>query len=1659
MVRARLVVPVTVGALLLGFVPSVTASAETDAPGQGEGTSAFVAAEPSSARAQMPGVETVGPIAVTPSSGLLVAQGPPSLATVPDGRVVNPVQPYLRVDAVKALDSVAVRLWDLTAGADISATSGYLWEGKLERGWGRVTETLRPGRNYALTGLDESIAPDESGRKTWKLLGTFTVSPAGSRGGPVAQAAGISVSLPTGEAQWQWQSASLPGPTVDVGLGLAWNPSTTARAGLPQGWRLDPVGASAWATLSAYGTDEGTTAGDSKAQAEVCDAVTGAKAPRLVVMRGWNGASMSFMRNASGVYEQVAGGLRVPGYGNLLTPCEGQDKKGTPVINSWRFIDPDGLTTIFRGGLAVAVFARDVLRARLSWADGRLVSIESATGRSITAAYAGSASCASASWSGFDAPAAGMLCGIAYPDGTSTDIGYQGSGSAARIALIKDPGNQGTTLGWDSVGRLVALRSPLVNLAATRDPAAARVVTEVVYDSRTGRVTRLVGAPSEVGGPRVTQALTMGETTATTLREGRTVEARNATTATGVSGSLTYTLDPVTFEVREMTDATGLKTKRLFDSAGRPIGSIDSMGRRTDMTTDPTGALKRQAGPYDPGRDSRGVVQKTEYDETYPSRRDAGDKLEGFRADVFAEPGFRGRMEEAAFWKRERTRSGMEQRWTAKAPFSVRLTGLWTPDTKDDRLATDEESPGWTFTSETANATVSLIIGSFECGADELQSAKGCSIVGLPEGVKQVTIEVRKSGGNGSFLIKAAPTSTVTDKVASNNTKPVPGDQVVPGFQRVTRMSSNDSFTGATGDKITELAYANPALDAPTVITQPGGLESEIGYELVDPKAEDYGRPVQYTTPGDLVRRTTYWPTSGSVEAPGVCAKASAVASGQPRTRTLQDGTSVTGYYDVMGRLVAQVTTGADGATETRCVTYAPGGALATTTTFDAKQRVIESTASEDAVDGNPLVSRVTISHGPGAAVRPDTSVTTKTTVNLRGMPVEYIDEVGTVTRTTYTPLDDVATVTLTPKGADAPALTTQMRYRDKDAAVDRITVNGKVAAQVTYAASAGGRVSRISYGDAATADLAYGPTGRPISLSVLAKDTRVTQDVTYTEFGRATRSATSVSIKGFNPVSDKRDYSYDDARRLTRAAIETGGVRQVVDYAFDDRQASRCGTAYSKASADALRTGGTRGGVGYTTCYDARGRLASTTDPQVTGDATGKEIAEFAYDDFGRVTAITGGSRPAVLTWAGDTTLAKLVDGLGPDAVTTTMSTYGGRIVGKQVTGPTGSQEVHYGYGSGVDGSPSVIYAARDSVTGVPLSYNFNLPGAVNVVIPVDGVATMTFSGVDGSALGTIAAPFLSLAGSSGDQPGSPLGPSPRFGPYGEPLEAPRATTSPAMPDYAWQAAGQLETLGGPSSITLAGARPYLPGTGTFLAPDPRLDVADNLYSFTPGDPVNGSDGTGEANGWSWFFEIVGAALVVASFVVGAVSGGFLIPMALGMASAGLSMVAMKMQTEPSPGLDTFRTVMFWGQIAATVVTIGASLAMLSKWGANNGVVKLLAGAGRSLASKSTDTAARASARASIASVSSSLAESAAGQAVQPGKWARFVGWVSRANPSHPVWAEIGGTRAYLKSLGKLSGKWGSVVGAYKFQSWATEWVPESWKQAMQAQAAPAAG
>ena len=108
-------------------------------------------------------------------------------------------------------------------------------------------------------------------------------------------------------------------------------------------------------------------------------------------------------------------------------------------------------------------------------------------------------------------------------------------------------------------------------------------------------------------------------------------------------------------------------------------------------------------------------------------------------------------------------------------------------------------------------------------------------------------------------------------------------------------------------------------------------------------------------------------------------------------------------------------------------------------------------------------------------------------------------------------------------------------------------------------------------------------------------------------------------------------------------------------------------------------------------------------------------------------------------------------------------------------------------------------------------------------------------------------------------------VGLSPRFGPYGETLVAPVPAAS-AAPMYGWKLSERHETLQGTSSVSLLGARPYFPAAGEFLAPDPLVDAGTNLYSYTPADPINGVDSTGQANEWSWFWQVLSVVLVVAA-------------------------------------------------------------------------------------------------------------------------------------------------------------------------------------------------
>ncbi|MFM9135260.1 MAG: RHS repeat-associated core domain-containing protein [bacterium] len=1257
-------------------------------------------------------------------------------------------------------------------------------------------------------------------------------------------------------------------------------------------------------------------------EGDICrSAVLADASPESVMLRGWNGMSLTFLRNAWGVYEQVYGGEQVPGYRSTLSMCPHGDGS-----NAWLFTDSSGVVTRFEDGHAVSVVSRGQPVATMRWQDGRLEAITNGIGRTIALTYAGQATCPASSWAGFAATPAGLLCRIAYPDGTNTEIGYVGDGlRAPQIALVKDPGNSGTTLGWDSAGRIVATRSTLASRAATSSEAAKSAVARATYDAD-GRVRTLVEAPSTPGAASLTQTLQLPGINEAILRAGSPVEAVVRGTASGYAMSNTAWVQPDTLQASRFSDASNLTVKSR--SQDNVTTSIDSRGLETRIEYDDFGNVVSQSGPIEPGRQRTG----TQVEATYDTRRvDGRDQAyEGMAVTRFDGEGFTG-PSHADYWKPVGSR-GLAVEWQGlPSPMSAIAGGIWTPNKAEDEASTDDT--GWAFEiSSSSDADVRLIVEGQPC-------VGSCTIKGLPTGPKHVTLEITRGGSSGSVSVKAS--------MAGRVPQPIPSAQVVPGFNNRTRTESNDTYSGSAPQPATDFAYGEPETGQVTRVNSPGGLSSTMAYEGVDPARGQWGRLTTYTTPGGLTQTTQYWPNTGTVALPAPCT-GTAVLSGQAKSITRQDGSTITWYHDMNGRELASVTTGRDGGRETVCTTYFGDGSLKASSSYDASDRLIESVVNEFGIGGDPLTVRQTVTHGDAAPIDAGETKTSTTTVDLRGKPLRYVDEAGSTTVTTYTASGDPQTVAITLAGQSAPILTFAYAYRASDAALTGVTVNGVPAADVAYG-SGTGEVQSVSFaGGAARMSLGYDVNGRPDRVSFAAGADRYASDITFTEFGRIASAALySPAESGKTPDKEVRTYSYDEAGRLVDTRIATmpqGGTptRTTYSYGYARSQDSSCGSSYAGAAADALRTGGARNGVAYVSCHDGRGRLASTTDPLVTGDPTGKGKATLEHDELGRVVAVRGAARPLELTWASGTQVARVAEGTVADLVATVLSTYGGRLVDKTVTTTQGAQRVRYSYTGSASASPTAVLSVEgDKVTGVA-ELTYPLPGGARVTIPAGGTPTLTVADLQGAAVATFSVPTLAVDSVSGGTAPVGLGLAPRFGPYGEPIVEP-SLTGTAAPTYAWQMTNRHETLQGSSSGSLLGARPYLPALGEFLAPDPLVDAGTNLYSYTPADPVNGVDRTGQANEWSWFWQIVSVVLVVAAIVVDVAAPFFAPATGAGLAAwftwAAVSMgtsyaisylagkaqeQSIRLQEESSTGLDVVRMTAALTQLLETVIMIG---------------------------------------------------------------------------------------------------------------------------------------
>jgi YD repeat-containing protein len=166
-----------------------------------------------------------------------------------------------------------------------------------------------------------------------------------------------------------------------------------------------------------------------------------------------------------------------------------------------------------------------------------------------------------------------MLCQVRYPGKLASDIGYvPGTAGGPQVGLIKDPGNRGTALGWDTFGRLVSTRSSLVARTALADPAVRaalpQLVDRVEYDGQ-GRAARLISHPAAVDGEPVVRTVTFPAITDAVVRAFIANPAAGNAVATSVglaagqdaSLRLTSSIDPIDWRVLESKDAANLTTR------------------------------------------------------------------------------------------------------------------------------------------------------------------------------------------------------------------------------------------------------------------------------------------------------------------------------------------------------------------------------------------------------------------------------------------------------------------------------------------------------------------------------------------------------------------------------------------------------------------------------------------------------------------------------------------------------------------------------------------------------------------------------------------------------------------------------------------------------------------------------------------------------------------------------------------------------------------------------------------------------------------------------------------------------------------------------------------------------------------------------------------
>ncbi len=813
--------------------------------------------------------------------------------------------------------------------------------------------------------------------------------------------------------------------------------------------------------------------------------------------------------------------------------------------------------------------------------------------------------------------ASGRMTAVTDRRGGTTKYAYDGGG---RVTSRTDALGRATRYTYDESGQLATSTDGAGAETRYERDAAGQLLSST---DPTGGVTSYSYDPL---GRTMSRTDATGGKTAYTYTAG----GKLATTTDPVGGRTSYEYDPAGRLLAE-TRSDGARETYIYDAFGRLVKETDAAGHSTAHDYDAVGQLAATVYPnggrtsytYDLlGRvtgttDVAGGTTKHTYDTSglLVSRTDAVGRVTRFEYDVLG----------------RRTSVVDPAGGVTRSEYDAKGSVVATVDATGARTTYEHDASGQLVRTKDATGRATSFAYDAAGRTTTTTDASGGATVTSYDAAGRPLSLTMPSGAKTTYRYDAAGRLVETvDPLGHRSTK---------GYDDAGRLVSETDALGRT------VRFALDAAGRTTAITDALGGSVRLGHDRVgnlvsvtDPVGVQTS--YEYDASGNRIaevdglgnRQTWVYDEAGRVtqarNARGQVTTSSYDAAGQLVKRTTPEG-DVAQSFDAVGRRTKLIdrsgttTFGYDAVSRLTSMTSVAGEV---SYSYDAAGRRESLTAgghtASYAYDAAGRLSTVTV----GAAV-------TRYAHDADGQVASITRPNGVVSSYGYDAAGRVTDLSHVKSGTDVASF----RYT-LDAAGNRTAVDGP-SGKESYTLDAGGRLTKVTYGDGETVSYGYDAAGNRTS-STAGGTTTV---YGYDAAGRLD-SVGGSSVKrdaDGNVLSEGgRSYGYDSGNQLVD--MSAGGVTTQYGYDGDGRRVStrtgaqapvgsvydstgdypvllaRGATTFQRDSTGAL-LGETTGGTTLTPLVDALGTVRATTS------ASGAVVGTAAYDVYGAVRATTG--------------------------------------------------------------------------------------------------------------------------------------------------------------------------------------------------------------------------------------------------------------------------------------------------------------------------------------------------------------------------------------------------------------------------------------------------